>query len=115
MKVGAGTWKNAGRRGRARRERTGLVRLAAQEALRSGKLVIEAEDVSYGTTMRSLSSVIFPPLIMRGDKVGIMVPTVPARPPCCAILLGSYATAGQAAPWRALGNGLFRPTPSATR
>ncbi len=33
---------------RARRERTGSVRLRAQEAGRSGKLVIEAEDVSFG-------------------------------------------------------------------
>ena len=56
-----------------RRERQGTARIQAQEAERSGTLVIEAKGVSFGygdrPVIRDLTTT-----IMRGDKVGIIGP-----------------------------------------
>jgi ABC transport system ATP-binding/permease protein len=73
---------------RARRERTGSVQMRAQEARRSGKLVIEAETVSYGynretPVIRALST-----LIMRGDKIGIIGPNGSGKTTLLRLLLG---------------------------
>jgi ABC transport system ATP-binding/permease protein len=73
---------------RARRELTGLVRMRAQEAGRSGKLVVEAEAVSFGyikdaPVIRGLST-----LIMRGDKVGIIGPNGSGKTTLLRLLLG---------------------------
>jgi ABC transport system ATP-binding/permease protein len=73
---------------RARRERTGSVHMRAQEARRSGKLVIEAEALSYGYTteapvIRELST-----FIMRGDKVGIIGPNGSGKTTLLRLLLG---------------------------
>jgi len=56
---------------RARRRKIGNVRLQVQEAERTGKLVLEANKVSfsYGQTPIVLD---FSTVIMRGDKVGII-------------------------------------------
>jgi ATP-binding cassette subfamily F protein uup len=59
---------------RARRERTGSVRVRAQQAARSGKLVIEAENVSYSYPAREPVIRDFTTIIMRGDKIGIIGP-----------------------------------------
>ena len=73
---------------RARRERTGSVRLGAQDALRSGKLVIEAEDVGYGYDHEKPVIRDFSTLIMRGDKVGIMGANGSGKTTLLRLLLG---------------------------
>ena len=56
---------------RRRRERQGVARIQAQEAERSGTLVIEARSVSFGygdhRVVQNLSTT-----ILRGDKVGVI-------------------------------------------
>ena len=56
---------------RRRRERQGVARIQAQEAERSGTLVIEARNVSFGygdrLVVQDLSTT-----ILRGDKVGMI-------------------------------------------
>ena len=56
---------------RRRRERQGVARIQAQEAERSGTLVIEAKNVSFGygdhRVVQNLSTT-----ILRGDKVGVI-------------------------------------------
>ena len=58
---------------RARREQTGRVRMQAQEAGRSGKLVLEAQNVTYHYDDRPIIKA-FSTTILRGDKVGVMGP-----------------------------------------
>ncbi|RPH48863.1 MAG: ATP-binding cassette domain-containing protein [Desulfobacteraceae bacterium] len=71
---------------RSRRTKTGNVRLELQQAERSGRLVIEAEEVnhSYGQTpvIRGFST-----SIMRGDKVGIIGPNGAGKTTLLSILL----------------------------
>jgi len=75
---------------RQRRELQGTVRLRLGEAERSGKLVVEAEDVSYGwggaPVVRDLNT-----LILRGDKVGIMGPNGVGKSTLLKLLLGELA------------------------
>ena len=73
---------------RARRERQGSVRMRAQEARRSGKLVIEAEAVSYGYGTEAPVIRDFSTLIMRGDKVGIIGPNGSGKTTLLRLLLG---------------------------
>jgi ATP-binding cassette subfamily F protein uup len=71
----------------ARRSQTGSARMAIQTAERSGRIVVEAEDVDfeYGgrTVIRSLSTT-----IMRGDKVGIIGPNGAGKTTLLRQLLG---------------------------
>ncbi len=70
-----------------RRELQGTARLRLREAERSGKLVVEAEGVSYSwggaPVVRDLDT-----LILRGDKVGIMGPNGVGKSTLLKLLLG---------------------------
>lgn len=71
----------------ARREQTGNVNMKLQEAKRSGKLVIETNEMSCGykdeTVVKPFST-----LIMRGDKVGIIGPNGAGKTTLLSTLLG---------------------------
>ncbi len=70
-----------------RREQQGTARLRLAEADRSGKLVVEAESVTYGwggaPVVRDLST-----LILRGDKVGIIGANGVGKSTLLKLLLG---------------------------
>lgn len=71
---------------RSRRKKIGSVRLQVQDADRTGKLVIEAKDVSFSLgekiIVRDFSTV-----VMRGDKVGIIGPIGVGKTTLLRILL----------------------------
>ncbi|WP_316901713.1 ATP-binding cassette domain-containing protein [Pseudodesulfovibrio indicus] len=72
---------------RARRERTGQAKMIIQEAERTGKLVIEARDLSFGYQGDRLIDG-FSTTIMRGDKVGLIGPNGVGKTTLLKILLG---------------------------
>jgi ATP-binding cassette subfamily F protein uup len=71
----------------ARRERVGTVRLQAQEAERSGRLVIEAKGVSFSygerPIVRDLTTT-----ITRGDRIGLIGPNGSGKTTLIRLLLG---------------------------
>jgi ABC transport system ATP-binding/permease protein len=72
---------------KARRERTGNTRLLAQEAERSGALVIEAKEAGFAYDDRAIirdASI----AIMRGDKVGLIGPNGSGKTTLLRLLLG---------------------------
>ena len=72
---------------RARRERLGTARLALQEADRSGKLVAEADNISFSYPERRIISG-FSTTIVRGDKIGIIGPNGSGKTTLIKLLLG---------------------------
>jgi len=72
---------------RARLARPGTVHLQTQAAERSGKLVIEAQNVTHGFDDRPLIRD-FSTTILRGDKVGLMGPNGSGKTTLLRILLG---------------------------
>jgi ABC transport system ATP-binding/permease protein len=77
---------------RERRELSGKVRMQISAENRSGKLVIEAENVSYsyGDKYRQY----FSTTIQRGDKIGIVGPNGSGKTTLLRILMGSLTLAG---------------------
>ncbi|MEO7216847.1 MAG: ATP-binding cassette domain-containing protein [Gemmatimonadaceae bacterium] len=70
-----------------RRERTGTAKLQAQEADRSGKLVVEAQSVNFARDTRPIIRD-FSTTIMRGDRVGLIGPNGSGKTTLLRILLG---------------------------
>ncbi|MEN6441215.1 MAG: ATP-binding cassette domain-containing protein [Syntrophobacter sp.] len=77
---------------RARRELTGTVRMSTQEAARSGKLVIDAEGLSFGYGEDAPLIRDFSTTIMRGDKTGIIGPNGSGKTTLLRLLLGELPT-----------------------
>ncbi|HMA01355.1 MAG TPA: ATP-binding cassette domain-containing protein [Gemmatimonadaceae bacterium] len=73
-----------------RRERTGSVKLQAQEAERSGRLVAEAKDVSFTRGTQTIISN-FSTTISRGDRVGVIGPNGSGKTTLLQLLLGQLA------------------------
>jgi len=71
----------------ARRERTGTVRLQAQEAERSGRLVVEAKSVSFSRGEKPIVKD-FTTTITRGDRVGLIGPNGSGKTTLLRLLLG---------------------------
>ncbi|MEO5567429.1 MAG: ATP-binding cassette domain-containing protein [Gemmatimonadaceae bacterium] len=71
----------------ARRERTGAVRLQAQEAERSGRLVVEAKDVTFSHGERPIVRN-FSATITRGDRIGLIGPNGSGKTTLLRLLLG---------------------------
>ena len=77
----------------ARRERIGSVRMQTSDGERSGKLVVEASDVSFSHTAETSKGkrpIIrdFSTTIMRGDRVGIIGPNGSGKTTLIKLLLG---------------------------
>jgi ATP-binding cassette subfamily F protein uup len=72
---------------RARRDQIGKVHLLAQEAERSGRLVIEAEDLDFAYQDRTVFKD-FTTLILRGDKVGVIGSNGCGKSTLLKVLLG---------------------------
>jgi len=81
-----------------RRERTGKATIVVQDAERSGKLVVEAQGVSYAWGERAAARPVFENLdltIMRGDKLGLIGPNGAGKTTLIQVLLGKVQpTAG---------------------
>jgi len=70
-----------------RRERSGKVTMSLGEAERSGKLVIEADDIAMAYEGRTLFEH-FSTTIMRGDRIGILGPNGSGKSTLLQVLLG---------------------------
>ena len=70
-----------------RRERIGTVRMQAQDAERSGKLVVEAKGVTFSRGERTIIRD-FSTRITRGDRVGLIGPNGSGKTTLLRILLG---------------------------
>ncbi len=70
-----------------RRERSGKVKMNLSEAERSGKQVIEADDIAMSYDGRNLFEHFFT-TIMRGDRVGILGPNGSGKSTLLQVLLG---------------------------
>ncbi len=70
-----------------RQERTGNVRLSIQDADRSGKLIVEAQDIHFSFSDKRIVEK-FSTTIIRGDRVGIIGPNGSGKTTLLKILLG---------------------------
>ncbi len=70
-----------------RRDRVGTVKLQAQEAERSGRLVVEAKHVDFFRGERPIVSD-FSTIITRGDRVGLIGPNGSGKTTLIRLLLG---------------------------
>jgi ATP-binding cassette subfamily F protein uup len=70
---------------RERQERPGKAHMQIQEARRSGRLVIEAEDIHYAFELPIVNN--FSTTIQRGDKVGIIGPNGSGKTTLLRILM----------------------------
>ncbi len=75
-----------------RREQPGKVRMQIQADKRSGKLVIEAENISYSFGTQAIVSD-FSATIQRGDKIGIIGPNGSGKTTLLRLLMGELAPA----------------------
>jgi ATP-binding cassette subfamily F protein uup len=73
-----------------RRKQTGLARLNIPEAQRGGRIVVEAENISFAYDNRKIING-FSNIIIRGDKVGIIGPNGVGKTTLLKILLGELA------------------------
>ena len=73
-----------------RRERTGSANIVTQDAARSGKNVIVAENLSYGWGDKKIVSNLST-VIQRGDKLGIIGPNGAGKTTLIRLLLGQLA------------------------
>ncbi|MBK5966009.1 ABC transporter ATP-binding protein [Thiocystis minor] len=78
---------------RERREQQGTARLRVSDAERSGKLVVEAEGVTYGWSDQPVIRD-FSTLILRGDKIGIIGPNGVGKSTLLKLLLGDLEPQG---------------------
>jgi ATP-binding cassette subfamily F protein uup len=74
----------------ARRERTGTVKLQAQQAERSGRLVVEALDVGFSRGDRAIIKD-FSTTITRGDRIGLIGPNGSGKTTLLRLLIGELA------------------------
>jgi ATP-binding cassette subfamily F protein uup len=75
---------------RARREQAGTVRMQAQRAVPSGRLVVEARGVEVGYGDRSVIRD-FSTTILRGDRVGVIGPNGSGKTTLLRVLLGELS------------------------
>jgi ATP-binding cassette subfamily F protein uup len=71
----------------ARRDRSGSVRMQAQEAERSGRVVIEAKDISFFRGDRPIVRN-FSTVVTRGDRIGLIGPNGSGKTTLLRLLLG---------------------------
>ncbi len=72
----------------ARRDKQGSVRMAAQEAERSGKLVIEADSIAFAYPGKPPLFSKFSTIIQRGDRVGLIGDNGTGKTTLLRVLLG---------------------------
>ncbi len=72
----------------ARRDKQGNVRMAAQEAERSGKLVVEATDIAFAYPGKPPLFSKFSTIIQRGDRVGLIGDNGTGKTTLLRVLLG---------------------------
>lgn len=77
-----------------RREQIGKVNLQLQQAEKSGKIVIEAENVSYAYDNNKPIIENFSTIILRGDKIGIIGPNGCGKTTLIQLLLGNLKPMG---------------------
>jgi ATP-binding cassette subfamily F protein uup len=75
---------------RRRREQVGMARLKLQEAERTGKLVADVENISFGYGARPVISN-FSTTVLRGDRIGIVGPNGAGKTTLLKLLCGELA------------------------